>query len=123
MYGVVLRSPLHLAAMKGNSECIKILLQNGARPDVWDANRVATPLHCAAASGSLDCVALLLNAGANVNIGISMTGAGRTPLHYATQSNAISCVQLLLNSGAMVNLPQVINIKEHLPSLNHASRR
>ncbi len=57
-------TPLMLAALYGNYDCMKFLLDNGALIDERDAKGF-TPLKCALMSGNIDCVLLLLEAAQN----------------------------------------------------------
>lgn len=52
------RTCLHLSCLVDQVECVKILLEHGADPNVWDSltDKKATPLHCAASAKSLSCV-------------------------------------------------------------------
>lgn len=55
---IIFRTCLHLSCLVGNGETVKLLLEHGADPNMWDSvsERKATPLHCAASAKSLDCV-------------------------------------------------------------------
>ena len=60
--------PLHLSALKGNKEIVRVLLDNGARIDLKATNKdEATPLAWAAFFGQKDVVSLLIEAGAPIN--------------------------------------------------------
>ncbi|XP_032521667.2 transient receptor potential channel pyrexia isoform X2 [Danaus plexippus] len=99
------RTCLHLSCLVGNGETVKLLLEHGADPNMWDSvsERKATPLHCAASAKSLNCVNALLNHGADVNAGLSE----HSPLHYAVMSDAPEVVSALLEAGACPDTPQV----------------
>ncbi|VVD01605.1 unnamed protein product, partial [Leptidea sinapis] len=99
------RSCLHLSCLVGNDECVRMLLESGANPNMWDSTieRKATPLHCAASTKSLNCVKLLLHHGADVNAGLTE----HSPLHYAVLSDAPEIVSELLEAGACPDTPQV----------------
>ena len=56
------RTPLHLAALKGNITIVEYLLTKGAEINVKD-NRGYTPLHWAVQYGRKDVVALLQTKG------------------------------------------------------------
>ncbi|KAL0961929.1 hypothetical protein UPYG_G00333500 [Umbra pygmaea] len=85
-------SPLLLAAEKGHTEIIRILLQNHARVDVFDEDGKAA-LHLAAEGGHLDIADILLSHKAFVN---AKTKLGLTPLHLAAQNGSASLVRLLV---------------------------
>lgn len=70
------QTPLHIAAVQGQTGIIKYLLANGASTKVQD-NTGTTPLHEAVRYGHLDVVKLLIEHGANVNATDSL---GKTPL-------------------------------------------
>ncbi|KAJ8985951.1 hypothetical protein NQ317_010709 [Molorchus minor] len=99
------RSALHLAAYTGRHECVKLLLDHGAKVDAWDDKNQVTPLHCAAAMGHLSCLKLLVKQGADINAGL----CNRSPLHYAVQSSAVECVRVLLEHNASPNTPQIFS--------------
>ena len=73
------RTPLHICAANGCEEIVRLLLENGASPDVKDVNG-NTPLHLAACSGKVPIVTLLLHHGADISATDSF---GKTPLHLA----------------------------------------
>ena len=92
-------TPLHHAAGFGNTETIKLLLDNGA--DVNAKNRLeGTPLHWAVRSD--EKTRLLLERGADIN---SKTQNGSTPLYLASRRrDSHSVLRLLLKKGADPNL-------------------
>ncbi|KAF5271907.1 hypothetical protein FQR65_LT05054 [Abscondita terminalis] len=126
------RTPLHYAAMNGNTELVEYLLNSGAdteckffyhqstfRSPKGDYNKWnklytmfpppdgwgRTPLHAAVKEGHLEVVRLLIKRNANVN---AQDEAGVTPLLLAGASKNNSTfediVELLVNGGADVNL-------------------
>ncbi|CAH0551219.1 unnamed protein product [Brassicogethes aeneus] len=99
------RTALHLAALKGHADCLKLLLEWGSNIDIWDNNNKVTPLHCAASIGNVCCLRQLILNGANVNAGLN----NKSPLHYAVQSRAIECVRELLENRAIPNTTQVFS--------------
>lgn len=70
------QTPLHLAAVQGQTGIINYLLNNGASTKVQD-NTGTTPLHEAVRYGQLEIVKILIQNGANVNARDSL---GKTPL-------------------------------------------
>ncbi|XP_077436733.1 BRCA1-associated RING domain protein 1 [Vanacampus margaritifer] len=96
-------TPLHLAAIKGDVEGVKELLNQGADPNLKD-NAGWTPLHEACNLGHLVAVEALLSGGALLN---TPGYENDSPLHDAVQNGHIAVVKLLLQFGAsqsVVNL-------------------
>lgn len=66
-------TPLHAAAMRGNSVHLRWLLEHGAEVNPPARLRMAEklssilPIHSAILSGSIDCIELLLGAGADIS--------------------------------------------------------
>lgn len=95
------RTPLHLAAWKGNSEIIQLLLRSKAC--VTDkAMDGFTPLHFAVQSGDLLSCELLLKKNKAL-LSARTTKANKTVLHVAAHKNDLPMVQLLLSVGADVS--------------------
>ena len=92
---------LYLAARKGHSEIVQLLLGRGA-----DANEQAadlcSPLHIAARYGHLPVVACLLESGAEIDNNNEQYGA--TPLFFAAQNGQGKVVKLLIGRGAQLDL-------------------
>ncbi|CAG4929429.1 unnamed protein product [Parnassius apollo] len=89
-------TPLHVAAIRGDHEQVKKLLDQGQNPDVPDFAGW-TPLHEACSYGWLQVVVVLVNGGANVNAkGLD----DDTPLHDATTSGNLKMVKFLIEHGA-----------------------
>eukprot|EP00026_Physarum_polycephalum_P005269 Phypoly_transcript_05300.p1 GENE.Phypoly_transcript_05300~~Phypoly_transcript_05300.p1 ORF type:complete len:633 (+),score=110.78 Phypoly_transcript_05300:63-1961(+) len=85
-------APLHLAAMMGELECVKTLLDNGADINSKESNEKNTPLHLACYHKHAPVVAELLNRGADVQI----TNENDEPvLHYAEMGGSSECKALL----------------------------
>lgn len=55
-------SPLHEACIRGNPECVKLMIAKGALLEAFDIY-FGTPLHAACAKAHFECALLLLNAG------------------------------------------------------------
>ncbi|XP_016134099.1 ankyrin repeat and SOCS box protein 13-like [Sinocyclocheilus grahami] len=55
-------SPLHEACIRGNPDCVKLMIDKGALLEAFDIY-FGTPLHAACAKAHFDCALLLLNAG------------------------------------------------------------
>ena len=126
-------SPLMAAALGGQCEVVKLLLERGANIETKDEYG-NTPLIKAAATGQVDVIKLLLAQGANVNarnvhrkttiekaawwghadavkaladggadINARDDPADRTPLMHAAQMGRLEAVKALLEKGANVN--------------------
>mmetsp|Transcript_29766 Transcript_29766/g.41102 ORF Transcript_29766/g.41102 Transcript_29766/m.41102 type:complete len:208 (-) Transcript_29766:32-655(-) len=103
---------LHLAALHGHNECVRLLLAAGADPQPVDEDG-GTPLHDACAGGYLEIVQLLLSVGAEKGIHNCADNDEDTPLHNASRGNHEDVVGVLLETGANANL---VNAAGNLPS-------
>ncbi|XP_056436376.1 BRCA1-associated RING domain protein 1 [Gadus chalcogrammus] len=89
-------TPLHLAAIKGDVEAAKELLDQGADPNLKD-HAGWTPLHEACNLGHLSLVEVLLARGALLN---TPGYENDSPLHDATRNGHPAVARLLLQHGA-----------------------
>ena len=87
---------LHLAAFRGHSEVMKLLLEAGADKDAAQRNGM-TALHAATFHGDTDVVKLLLKAGADKD---AVNAFGMTALKLAARKAHSEVVKLLLQAGA-----------------------
>ncbi|XP_075396682.1 ankyrin repeat domain-containing protein 35 [Tenrec ecaudatus] len=94
------QSPFHLAASKGLTECLTILLANGA--DINSKNEDgSSALHLATISCQPQCVKVLLQHGANED---AVDADNRSPLHWAASSGCASSVLLLCDHEAFLDV-------------------
>lgn len=94
-------SPLHIAAHRGYTEIVMLLIASGANLDHKDEDGY-TPLHKTAWSGNTKEATILLDSGANPNI---KDNWGRTPIHLAASRREKQFVDLLIaKSSADLNL-------------------
>lgn len=91
---------LHLAAIKGDVEAVKELLDQGADPNLKD-NAGWTPLHEACNLGHLAVVEVLASSGALLN---TPGYENDSPLHDAVRNGHPAIVKLLLQLGASQNV-------------------
>lgn len=88
------RYPIHLATVNGNLEIIKLLIENGADPNVQD-NEGNTPLIKSLECGHEHLVKYLLSNGADPNISDM---DNNTALHWAIMTESIIAIDALLCS-------------------------
>ncbi len=94
-------TPLSLSAYFGNEDVTRLLLLNGADPNVPSQNGFHVyPLHSAVASNYTMLAKMLLEAGADINVAQQ---SGATPLHSAAHNGNIELLIVLLEAGANVN--------------------
>lgn len=80
----------------------RVLLENGAIPDIWDDSD-QTVLHVVASEERFDAdiaAGLLLDSGAKVN---AQNRVRKTPLHLAARNGLLKVARVLLDRGANVN--------------------
>uniref|UniRef100_A0AAQ5YC43 Ankyrin repeat domain 52 n=1 Tax=Amphiprion ocellaris TaxID=80972 RepID=A0AAQ5YC43_AMPOC len=103
------QTALHLAAQKGFSTCVEVLLKHQASYTLKEHKHKWTPLHAAgvlasldmeqsadATLGSEDCVSALLEHGASA---LCRDSQGRTPLHLAASRGHTELLHTLLTAA------------------------
>lgn len=94
---------LHLAAINGNIEIVKVLMRSGAYDSVRAKNQYGrTPLHSAVRNGNPEVVQKLLECGAIVT---EKDKDGQTPMHTAVRNGHAIIVKKLLECGASATEP------------------
>jgi ankyrin repeat protein len=95
-------APLIIAAYKGYTEIVKLLLKAGADVSVVDPGMKATALHAAAYAGNAEVAKLLIE----YKIDVNKQGPynGYTALHDAVWQNNIETAQILIEAGANLNM-------------------
>jgi len=93
-------SPVADAAMRGDREAVRALLQKGADVNAARGDGM-TALHWSAERGDAEMTDMLLYAGANPK---AVTRIGLyTPLHIASRAGYTAVAEKLLKAGASVN--------------------
>lgn len=88
--------PVHVAAMRGLSKMLNVLLGLGADTEIRDANNF-TPLHYAASRGHQNTLLQLMHAGADV---MAITHDRNTALHLCCLNGHLNCAKALLYYSA-----------------------
>ncbi|XP_052079002.1 uncharacterized protein LOC127717259 isoform X32 [Mytilus californianus] len=92
-------SPLHVGAIKGHKETVKVLLDNKADINKCTDNG-ASPLYAACRMNHKEIVKILLDNNADIN---KCLDNGASPLHIACQNNHIETLKVLLDNNADIN--------------------
>ena len=90
---------LRTAALKGDLAALNHALDEGADPNLADADGY-NPLIFAVTNNHAGCVARLVEAGARPNC---QTNTSRTPLNSAASTGNAAIIRMLLAAGAQVN--------------------
>uniref|UniRef100_A0A672NUJ3 Ankycorbin-like n=1 Tax=Sinocyclocheilus grahami TaxID=75366 RepID=A0A672NUJ3_SINGR len=107
---------LHVAATRGQVECLAVILAHGADVSLQDASGF-TALHLAAKNNHPECAKKLLQTKCVVDAPDSF---GRTTLHHAAASGDTVIVQLLCEHKCHVNLKDSDGFTPLLLSARHA---
>ena len=103
------RTALHEASQGGHNNVVKVLLDQGADPNIQaDKEYGKTPLHMAAVGNHKEVVKTLLDKGADPN---KEDEGKETPLHFASYKGFNGVVKLLLDGGAdpnTVGTPEIV---------------
>jgi hypothetical protein len=94
-------TPLHMACLSGNADCVTLLIGAGAAIESV-SSQYGTPLHCAVQAGQTSIVQELLDAGAkkDANSGPNL----RTALCLAALEGHEPIVRLLVSRGADLSI-------------------
>ncbi len=90
---------LHIAALKGHTDLVKLYIQMGMNVDITNENK-ESPLFYAAFFDNTQVARELINQGADVNM---ESDKDSTPLYYAVRSGQTNMVRLLVHKGAEIN--------------------
>ena len=99
-------TPLHAAAINGNTEIIQILIKAGA---YVNPKGLVTPISFAVSHGNFDAVVTLINEGAKINIHQSNDNVRYSPLYVACAKGYLNIVMFLVESGAKIEIKDTNN--------------
>ncbi|MEQ2230180.1 hypothetical protein ILYODFUR_026573, partial [Ilyodon furcidens] len=94
------QTALHLAAKRGFSKCVEVLLEHQASYTLKEYKQKRTVLHAAAAEGQVDCLLLLVNREQSASIIDCQDTQGQTALILAALGRHTDCVHILLEKNA-----------------------
>ncbi|XP_008288224.1 ankycorbin isoform X2 [Stegastes partitus] len=109
------KSALHVAAARGQTDCLSAILSHGADVSTTDAAGLS-PLHLAAKNNHVECCRKLIQSKCPVDV---VDGSGKTALHHAAASGNIQIVQLLCELKSPINLKDADGLTSLLLSAKH----
>ncbi|KAM4720377.1 ankycorbin isoform 2-T2 [Anableps anableps] len=110
------KSALHVAAARGLTECLTVILAHGADLSVTDAAGFS-PLHLAAKNNHLECCRRLIQSKCPVETADS---SGRTALHHAAAGGNVQIVQLLCELKSPINQKDTDGLTPLMLSAKHS---
>uniref|UniRef100_A0AAY4BQY8 RAI14 protein n=1 Tax=Denticeps clupeoides TaxID=299321 RepID=A0AAY4BQY8_9TELE len=110
------KSALHVAATRGQTECLSVILAHGADVSLTDASGFSA-LHLAAKNNHQECAKKLIQ---NKCVVDAVDCSGKTALHHAAASGSILIVQLLCEHKCPINLKDSEGFTPLLLSAQHA---
>ncbi|KAK2168336.1 hypothetical protein LSH36_18g11057 [Paralvinella palmiformis] len=91
---------LHHAVAAKDIQCVSLLLEYGAKPNIRSGFSLRTPLMEAASKGHVEIMDLLLQHNAHV---YTVDKVGQTALIYAAQCGRLNCLKKLIEAKCNVN--------------------
>ncbi|XP_054468165.1 ankycorbin isoform X1 [Anoplopoma fimbria] len=110
------KSALHVAAARGQTDCLSVILAHGADLSITDAAGL-NPLHLAAKNNHTECCKKLIQSKCPID---AVDGSGKAALHHAAASGNIQTVQLLCELKSPINLKDADGLTPLLLSAKHA---
>ncbi|XP_072272674.1 ankycorbin isoform X1 [Pyxicephalus adspersus] len=93
------KTAFHVAATKGNADCLKVMLTHGADVSAQDLSG-HTALHLSVKNNHIECVKRLLQSKCPTECTDS---SGRTCVHYAASNGNVPMLQLLCENKCLLN--------------------
>ncbi|XP_076613709.1 ankycorbin isoform X2 [Chaetodon auriga] len=110
------KSALHVAAARGQTDCLSVILAHGVDLSVTDAAGF-NPLHLAAKNNHVECCKKLIQSKCPIDAADS---SGKSALHHAAASGNIQTVQLLCELKSPINVKDADGLTPLLLSAKHA---
>ncbi|MBN3301095.1 RAI14 protein, partial [Amia calva] len=110
------KSALHLAAAKGQAECLGLILAHGADASVLDASG-SSALHLAAKNNHQECAKKLIQSKCAIE---ALDNTGKTALHHTAVIGSVQFIRLLCEHKCPVNVKDVDGNTPLLLSARHA---
>lgn len=109
-------TPIFHAASEGHANCLRVLLDNGARADVLDEKGLSA-LYYAAWEGHLDCMQLLSTAGAGRGFGVASPILTRpSPRSVSSVSTTPSAMGMMIDADGIPDLslpPPILPLRRY----------
>ncbi|XP_056874686.1 ankycorbin isoform X1 [Takifugu flavidus] len=109
------KSALHVAAARGQTDCLSVLLAHGVDLSITDAAGF-NPLHLAAKNDHIECCRKLIQSKSPVD---ATDASGRTALHHAAAGGNVHIVQLLCELKSPVDLKDADGLAPLLCAAKH----
>ncbi|KAG5834094.1 hypothetical protein ANANG_G00257610 [Anguilla anguilla] len=110
------KSALHVAAMRGQTECLALILAHGVDASLTDGSGFSA-LHLAAKNNHQECAKRLIQGKCVIDM---LDSSGKTALHHAAASGSVLIAQLLCEHKSPVNLKDAEGCTPLLLSARHA---
>ncbi|XP_034402947.1 ankycorbin isoform X2 [Cyclopterus lumpus] len=110
------KSALHVAAARGQTDCLSVILAHGADLSITDAAG-SNPLHLAAKNNHTECCKKLIQSKCPID---AVDGSGKAALHHAAASGNIQTVQLLCEQKSPIDLKDADGLTPLLLSAKQA---
>ncbi|XP_055010038.1 ankycorbin isoform X2 [Boleophthalmus pectinirostris] len=109
------KSALHVAAARGQTDCLVAILSHGADPSITDATGL-NPLHLAAKNNHVECCKKLIQNKCPVD---TVDSSGKTALHHAAACGSVQALQLLCELNSPINIRDADGLTPLLLSARH----
>ncbi|XP_038827091.1 ankycorbin [Salvelinus namaycush] len=110
------KSALHVAATRGQTDCLAVILAHGVDTSVIDTSGFSA-LHLAAKNNHQECAKKLIQSKCVLD---ALDSSGKTALHHAAASGSIGIVQTLCEHKCPVNIKDTDGLSPLLLSARHA---